>query len=80
MTFLLSSAACTLCSLFQDKDLLEIFPFLEKTRKTAKKKSYGNMWTGTEIVNPCIKLVWNLYMLNLMLNLWRKNKKICNFT
>ena len=38
MTFLLSSAAYTLCSLFQDKDLLEIFPFLEKTRKTAKKR------------------------------------------
>ena len=38
------------------------------------------MWTGAEIVNPCIKLVWNPYVLNLMLNLWRKNKKNCNFT
>ena len=38
---------------FQNKHVLEIFPFLSNNcRKT------GNVRTGTEIVNPCIKLFY----------------------
>ena len=41
---------------FQNKDLLEIFPFLSNNcRKT------GNMRTRAEIVNPCIGFLYSPY-------------------
>ena len=52
VTLLLSSAVCVLCLLWysiQNKDLLEILPFLSNN-----SQKLGNMRTGTEIVNPCV--------------------------
>ena len=46
----LLSARCA--RLFQNKDLLEFFPFLCNNCRKA-----GTMRTGTEIVNPCIDIL-----------------------
>ena len=42
---------CCLNAVFRSKDLLEIFPILRNNCR-----EMGNMRTGTEIVNPCVKI------------------------
>ena len=49
MTFMLSSAVCTPCSLFSKQIYSKIFPFLSNNCPKT-----GNMKTVTEVVNPCI--------------------------